>query len=865
MSSSVESTHESKPGPNDRAGGISRLDSEKTVIRQNELLEAPSLASGQDPPFSLVGFRQSASQLIGQQLDHFQIESLVGTGGMGAVFRGRDTKLDREVAIKVVPIADRGAEAMRRFRVEAQSAAKLDHPNIARVYYVGETEHWSYIVFEFVEGTNLRELVVKKGLLSIDDAVCLTRQVAESLQHAFERKVVHRDIKPSNILVTQAGQAKLVDMGLARNTELDKSTNDLTASGVTLGTFDYISPEQAHDPRQADVRSDIYSLGCTLYFLLTGQPPFPDGTALQKLLMHGTKMPEDPRLFRSDISDSMISILRKMMAKKPSDRYQIPIDLIHDLRTLADLEGLVWASASDNTANLPAAAQRTWFEAMIPLLISLAAIFGTTLWLQSSSYLSATFPIPKVDFPELANATSEPELDVRRNEATPNGNAGKFVEPSAKATATSESPPFAVSNSVSKTPPALSPDHTERDTVIVDPDTLSDRTKGSLIVRSLEQAIELAGNQSQINKIVIKSPSISTSLSSLKSTMDVNSNLTIQSDVGMRCQWSIEGSESLTDPVSSLAWIECNSNQLVLQDMDVIWRPNSMSRRRSLFSVRSNALLQLKNCSITVQYDPSPYSSISLDATMALQGATLPSIVVLDAGLQDNFGDSLAGNATKLPARISCTQLIVRGQCDWLRVPSPVRTEVQMGNCWLAIAGSMLDMNGSRTAVRTGMPLRMDFRNVTAYSQRAWMKVSLSNSQPFPIPFVRTAKECVFAGSRSFIEWNAAECDDWDVWDQSDNGNELSRWIDLRGKDNVYDSLTLTDFLTVKLGHGVLEQIVVGTDASLVNEERGLETISSWKKRPVLEPSRIHETTFEALEWNRSAFHPGYQSFNLEP
>ena len=865
MSSSVESTYESQPGPNDRAE-FSRLDTEKTVIRQDELLDAPSVPPSQDRPFSLVGFRQSASQLIGQQLDHFLIESLVGTGGMGAVFRGRDMKLDREVAIKVVPIADRGAEAMRRFRFEAQSAAKLDHPNIARVYYVGETEHWSYIVFEFVEGTNLRELVVKKGLLSIDDAVCLTRQVAESLQHAFERKVVHRDIKPSNILVTQAGQAKLVDMGLARTTELDKSTNDLTASGVTLGTFDYISPEQAHDPRQADVRSDIYSLGCTLYFLLTGQPPFPEGTALQKLLMHGTKMPEDPRLFRTDISDSMIAILRKMMAKKPSDRYQVPIDLIHDLRTLADMEGLVWASASDNTANLPAAAQRTWFEATIPLLISLAAIFGTTLWLQSSSYLSATFPIPKVDFPEVASASSDSELE-RKGEEFTHANTVKPAEPATKATATATGELSTLVNSspLPKTTPASSLNPSDRDTVIVDPDSMSDRSKGSLIVRSLEQAIELAANQSQINKIVIKSMSLSTSLASLKSTMSVNSNLTIQSDAGLRCQWSIEGSESLTDPVSSLAWIECIGNQLVLQDIDVIWRPHSMSRRRSLFSVRSNALLQLKNCSITVPYDPSPFSSASLDATIALQGATLPSIVVLDTGLQDNFGDALASNATKLPARISCTQLFVRGQCDWLRVLSPIRTEVQMGNCWLAIAGSMLDMNGSRTAVRTGMPLRMDFRNVTAYSQRAWMKVSLSNSQPFPIPFVRTARECVFAGSKSYIEWNASECDDWEVWDQSDNGNELSRWIDLRGKDNVYDSLTLSDFLTVKLSNGNLEQIGIGIDASLVNEERGLETISSWKKKPVLEPSRIHETTFEALEWNRNAFHPGFQSVNPEP
>ena len=193
-------------------------------------------------------------------------------------------------------------------------------------------------------------------------------------------------------------------------------------------------------------------------------------------------------------------------------------------------------------------------------------------------------------------------------------------------------------------------------------------------------------------------------------------------------------------------------------------------------------------------------------------------------------------------------------------MPIPIRTEVQFENSWLAIAGSMFELNGSRNAVRTGVPLRIDFRNVTAYSQRAWMRSNLSNSQPYPIPFVRTARESIFAGSKSYIEWNASECDEWEIWGQSDEGNELSRWIDLRGTDNVYDSLSLSDYLTVTLSNGSLEQIGLGTDAKLVSEERGLETMASWKKRPIFEPNRIHEATFEALEWNRSSFHPGYQS-----
>jgi len=861
MSSSVEFTFENTPEANREIGSARKdtdTDTDKTVIRQNELLDAPSLDTGTDLHFSHLAFRQSASQLLGQQLDHFRIESLVGTGGMGAVYCGRDLKLDREVAIKVVPIADRGAEAMKRFRVEAQSAAKLDHPNIARVYYVGETEYWSYIVFEFVEGTNLRELVVKKGLLSIDDAVCLTRQVAEALQHAHERKVVHRDIKPSNILVTQAGQAKLVDMGLARTTELDKSTNDLTASGVTLGTFDYISPEQAHDPRQADVRSDIYSLGCTLYFLLTGQPPFPDGTALQKLLMHGTKMPEDPRFFRSDISDSLIAILRKMIAKKPGDRYQIPTDLIHDLQTLAELEGLVWASALDNTTTLPVASQRSWLEATLPIFISLVAILGATVWLDRSSHLSATFPIPRVGLPLASSLQELPSSDLPGEPREPLNIAEKTADPTKKVTLANE-----VANttpSVSKTVAAMSMEQMDRETLFVDSDASSDREKGNGTVRTLEHAFELAIAQPQINKIVLKSPSISTSLLSLKSIVSFNSNLTIQAQAGQRCNWIIDGSDSASEAVSSLAWLECNSGQLSIQDIDVVWRAGPMSRRRSLFSVKSGALLQLRNCAVTVLFEPVTFSAVSMESSIANQGTALPSIFVIESGLQDSFADAGSGNGAKPPARISCNQVSVRGQCDWLKLSGPIRAEVQIGNSWFAVTGSMFELSGSRSAVRTGVPLRMDLRNVTAYTQRAWMRVNLSNVQPFPIPFVRTAKECVFTGCKSYIEWNASECENWDVWGQSNNGQELSRWIDLRGIDNVYDGLSLSDFLTVKLSKGVQEQIELGSDANIVSDERGLETVASWKKRPSFDANRMHEVTAESIELNRNAFHPGFQS-----
>ena len=146
-------------------------------------------------------------------------------------------------------------------------------------------------------------------------------QVADALAHAAERNVVHRDIKPSNLLITPAGQAKLIDMGLARLREVDAAAADLTASGVTLGTFDYISPEQARDPRNTDVRSDIYSLGCTFFFMLTGRPPFLGGTMLQKLLQHQADQPPDLRQFRPELPEDVNRILRKMLAKDPGHRY----------------------------------------------------------------------------------------------------------------------------------------------------------------------------------------------------------------------------------------------------------------------------------------------------------------------------------------------------------------------------------------------------------------------------------------------------------------------------------------------------------------------------------------------------------------
>ncbi len=428
-------------------------DSERTVISQRPIAAPEEF-------FRSMPLAELANLLEGKQLDHFQVEQMIGGGGMGAVFRGRDLRLDRIVAIKVIPASKRDADTLRRFRLEAQSAARLDHPNIARVYYVGEAERWNYIVFEFIDGVNIRDLVDLEGPLSVDDAVFYTRQVAEALQHAADRNVVHRDIKPSNLLVTANGAAKVVDMGLARDTSLDKSSADATASGVTLGTFDYISPEQARNPRDADVRSDLYSLGCTLFFMLTGNPPFPEGTALQKLLNHGSQPPPDPRAWREDLSDELYEILMKMMAKRPSDRYQRPVDLINDLLLLAEAENLPRSRSPGTVLMTPSVAQRSLLESNLPWIVAVSVLLGTTLWMQSIQSLSSAFTIPPANFsmsnesvlpaknslpsPQLPASDSNSlvpfnevpaDIATTQNAGSPNGSASS--NPSLSSTATS--------------------------------------------------------------------------------------------------------------------------------------------------------------------------------------------------------------------------------------------------------------------------------------------------------------------------------------------------------------------------------------------------------------------------------------------
>lgn len=261
----------------------------------------------------------------------YDIQRRIGAGGMGTVYLATDRDLKRTVALKILP-QDRADNPtlVKRFKSEGQTAAHLQHKNIIAVYESGEIEGQLYLALEFVEGIDILEWMRKRGMLPVRRSVEIIRQVTEALQHAFEKQIVHRDIKPSNIMIKSDGTVKLADMGLARFTD-DAVDTSITRAGTTVGTVDYMSPEQARDSRAADVRSDIYSLGCSWYHMLTNHIPFPGASLTNKLKAHATDPPPDPRGINPSVPEGVVAVMQRMMAKKPEDRYQTPAELLAEL------------------------------------------------------------------------------------------------------------------------------------------------------------------------------------------------------------------------------------------------------------------------------------------------------------------------------------------------------------------------------------------------------------------------------------------------------------------------------------------------------------------------------------------------------
>ncbi|HKI32518.1 MAG TPA: serine/threonine-protein kinase [Gemmataceae bacterium] len=263
----------------------------------------------------------------------YEVVAHIATGGMGAVYKAIDSVLKREVALKVLP-PDMASKpnALERFRREARNAARLRHENIVTIYEFDQSGTTFYLAMEFIEGIDLQEYIERKGRLDPEEARIITIQAARALEHAHAQGVVHRDIKPSNFLVTRKGDklvVKMSDFGLARETSDEEAR--VTREGHTVGTVDYMSPEQARDCGSADIRSDIYSLGCSLFHTLTGRPPFPEGSIPERLFKHAQAEPPDLRQLNPRVSEAFCAVVRRMLLKEADDRYQTPGALLKDL------------------------------------------------------------------------------------------------------------------------------------------------------------------------------------------------------------------------------------------------------------------------------------------------------------------------------------------------------------------------------------------------------------------------------------------------------------------------------------------------------------------------------------------------------
>ncbi|TWT38708.1 serine/threonine-protein kinase [Blastopirellula retiformator] len=274
-------------------------------------------------------------QVPAQLADHarYRIVRRLGAGGMGVVFEAEHRLMERPVALKVIHGQLVSNEiAVERFRMEVKAAARLSHRNIVAAYDAEQAGDLHFLVMEYIDGVSLADIVKRRGRLSLLHACNFALQAAQGLEHARQQGMVHRDIKPQNMMRTSRGVIKILDFGLARLAEKETGDGRLTEDFATLGTPDYIAPEQAHDSKSADIRSDIYSLGCTLYYLLAGQVPFPNGTSLDKVISHSERQPTALMQLRPDLPLEVAQIVERMMAKDPAQRFQTPAELVEALR-----------------------------------------------------------------------------------------------------------------------------------------------------------------------------------------------------------------------------------------------------------------------------------------------------------------------------------------------------------------------------------------------------------------------------------------------------------------------------------------------------------------------------------------------------
>lgn len=693
----------------------------------------------------------------GIRLDHFTIQRRIGVGGMGSVFLATDEQLRRSVALKVLSFTlTSDPAAVLRFQNEARAAARLDHDNIARIFYYGEDAGLHYIAYEYIPGSNLRDVIRSKERLAPAEAVNYTMQLAAALSHTSAMGVVHRDIKPSNVLITPQGRAKLVDLGLARKESADNTSAELTVAGTTLGTFDYISPEQAKDPRSVDVRSDIYSLGCTLYHMLTGEPPYPEGTVLQKLLDHQGKEPPDPAKKNRRVPPALSAIVRKMMASEPRNRYSSPARLLSDLLKVARLlgtgavpiDGQVWLTATRTN-------QPPWQ--------------GNIGWIATASAL-LVLVLAMERFPELSRPLNprNSQQSISSNNSRPT-NPGEVIDPSAtgaqpipsstahgngsKAASTAKSGSSTGSTSASTILPKtdlVSPDSvfempllSNRPSVDTEFVTAPDKsrrpqvpemkpgddleppfsaTPGSPVdVRpgtpnptrerpaEIRPVISIVGGKSYASLEAACSEAKDGTVIELRYNgrrgqaekpirLTNKENVIIRSGIGYRPVIEFAPTEPPTDAESRMITVRGGSLQLDNVDILLVVPERITTDRWAVFSLEQQRELQIHDVTVTVENPGAQFACVI--EQKAAPGPGVGNMGMIKPGMPID------------PPRVSINDTLVRGDCDLILLKDAVSARFQLKDAVVALQGSLLHANCQAemtSASRDGVSLVLDF------------------------------------------------------------------------------------------------------------------------------------------------------------
>jgi len=313
---------------------------ELTGTEDEAIIAATLVKSGVITQYQAEQLRSGRTKF---RLGPYLITEGIGQGGMGQVFKGIHEVMGRECAVKVLPLEKSTSESRAAFKHEIRIQAGLDNPYLVRAFDAGKEGNVHYLVTEYVPGNDLRRLIRNNGPLPMNDAALIISQAALGLQYAHDLGMVHRDVKPGNILVTPEGHAKVSDIGLATWT---MSLESDPRAGKVVGTADYLSPEQIRDPKSVGPLSDIYSLGCTLYYAVTGKVPFPGGDTRSKCRRHCEQTPWHPRKFAPDLSEEFVDIIADMMEKDPSRRIQSAAEVAERLEPWA-------SSASTELVDLP--------------------------------------------------------------------------------------------------------------------------------------------------------------------------------------------------------------------------------------------------------------------------------------------------------------------------------------------------------------------------------------------------------------------------------------------------------------------------------------------------------------------------------